>query len=138
MTRGPQTLAAGSSIFYDCKHYVKRFGPLPISGVVHTTAGNLRPAIKYVLHAFGPDARENRNRQDCYDLVTSTFRNCLDYENDILESVYILLLKGISSNDYSQYTGDEVLVLLQQIILHSLHYIITQFSGKHGATTYPT
>jgi len=53
------TMAAGTCLLDKCRHYVKRYAGLNTSNVVHTTAGILRPRIKYVLHAVGPDAQKN-------------------------------------------------------------------------------
>jgi len=61
--------AAGMCLQDKCRHYVKRYGGLRIGKVVHTTTGKLRRRIKYVLHAAGPDARENKDIQKCAELV---------------------------------------------------------------------
>jgi len=39
----------------------------------------LCPNIKYVIHAVGPDARDNQDRLNCFDNVTRTIGNCLEY-----------------------------------------------------------
>jgi len=85
------SMAAGPSLEEECKHYVNHYGALKVSEVVHTTASNLRPNIKYVIHAVGPDARDNKNRQKCFDIVTRTIRNCPEYAGHTLESVSIFL-----------------------------------------------
>jgi len=77
--------AAGMTLQDESKHYMKRYGCLKTGNVVHTTAGNLRPRIKYVVDAVGPDAREIKDIQKCADLVKITVQNCLRYINNILE-----------------------------------------------------
>jgi len=84
-------MAARTCLLDECRHYIKRYGGLNIANVVHTTAGDLRPRIKYVLHAIGPDARQISNGQECLDLVHETVLNCLDYTEDILESSSIFI-----------------------------------------------
>jgi len=71
-------MAAETCLQDECRHYIKHYGGLNITNVVHSTAGNLRPRINYVLYAVGPDAQENRDRQDCLELVQKTILNCLD------------------------------------------------------------
>jgi len=49
------SVAAGTTLDEECRIYRNKFGDLKVGQVVHTTAGNLRPRIKYrklyVLHA---------------------------------------------------------------------------------------
>jgi len=77
--------AAGPILDKECRIYRNAFGDLNVGQVVHTTAGNLRPRIKYVLHAVGPHSGQ-ANRQDCFTLVQSTILQCLEYTENILES----------------------------------------------------
>jgi len=86
------SMAAGPSLAEHCRHYVNRYGALRIGEVVHTTAGILRLNIKYVIHAVGPDAKDNQDRQNCFDIVTRTIGNCLKYAEHTLKSVSISLL----------------------------------------------
>jgi len=45
--------AAGNELINECEVYKQNTGMLPISSVMHTTAGKLRPRIKYVIHTVG-------------------------------------------------------------------------------------
>jgi len=54
-----------------------------------TTAGNLKPRIKHVIHAVGPKAHENSNRQDNLDLVQSTVLCSLEYAEHVLNTTSI-------------------------------------------------
>jgi len=85
------SMAPDPSLVEECKHYVNHYGALEVSKVVHTTASNLRPNIKYVIHAVSPDARNNKDRQKCFDIVTRTIGNCLEYVEHTLESVSIFV-----------------------------------------------
>ena len=58
---------------------------------MHTTAGNLLPRIKYVIHTPGPDAREVKDADKCAQLVKDTYFNCLSYANMVLEAKSIAL-----------------------------------------------
>jgi len=54
------SVAAGKEINDE---YIRQFGSIKVGKVMHTTAGNLQPRIKHVIHAVGPNAHENNNRQ---------------------------------------------------------------------------
>jgi len=99
------SIAAGPSLVEECKHYVNHYGALEVSEVVHTPAGNLRPDIKYVIHAVVPDAKDNQDRQKCFDIVTRTIRNCLEYAGHTFESVSISL-PAISTGIFEVPTRD--------------------------------
>jgi len=45
--------------------YIRQFDAVKVGKIMCTTAGNLKPRIKYVIHAVGPRAHEN-DRQDCF------------------------------------------------------------------------
>jgi len=77
--------AAGRALEEECQTYRQRFGDLQVGQVVHTTAGRLRPIIKYVLHAVGPHSGE-ANRQDCFTQVQRTILKCLEYTENTLEA----------------------------------------------------
>jgi len=75
---------AGPILDKKCRIYRNRFGDLQVGQRVHTTAGNMRPRIKYVLHAVGPHSGQ-ATRQECFTLVQSTILQCLEYTENILE-----------------------------------------------------
>jgi len=76
---------AGSSLVEECKAHIQEYGSLEVGEVVHTTAGNLRRVISFVLHAVGPDAREIRDEQSCAELVQRTICRCLEYTDGTLK-----------------------------------------------------
>jgi len=46
--------AERNELINECEVYKQTNGILPISSVMHTTAGKLRPRIEYVIHTVGP------------------------------------------------------------------------------------
>jgi len=46
--------AAGNDLVSECEVYKQTHGPLPLSTVIHTTAGKLRPHIEHVIQTVGP------------------------------------------------------------------------------------
>jgi len=62
-------MAAGATVDDECKLYKNQFGDLKVGQVIHTMAGNLRPRIKYILHAVGPNAQKNHDRQDYFKML---------------------------------------------------------------------
>jgi len=69
--------------------YILQFGSVKVGKVMCTTAGNLKPQIKHVIHAVGPNAYEKRNRLDCFDLVPSTILCGLEYAEHVLNAASI-------------------------------------------------
>jgi len=53
------SVAAGEELDDECNEYLRQFGSLRVGRAMHTSAGNLRPRIKHVIHAVGPEAHEN-------------------------------------------------------------------------------
>jgi len=56
------SVAARKELDDECNEYVRQFGSVKVGKVMCTTAGNLKPRIRYVIHAVGPNACENNNR----------------------------------------------------------------------------
>jgi len=54
-------LAAGKELDDECNEYIRRFGSVKVGKVMCTTAGNLKPQIKHVIHAVGPKTHENES-----------------------------------------------------------------------------
>jgi len=70
------SVAAGKKLDDEYHQFIRQFRSVQVGKVMCTTAGNLKPRIKHVIHAVGPKAHENSNRQDNLDLVQSTLVNC--------------------------------------------------------------
>lgn len=77
--------AAGQQLQAECAQYIGQKGPLRVTEVMHTSAGNLRPNVLYVIHAAGPDATTYPNQSKLHVDLRSTFYNCLRYANDVLK-----------------------------------------------------
>jgi O-acetyl-ADP-ribose deacetylase (regulator of RNase III) len=76
--------AAGPEFARDCQAVIRQGGPLPINRVVHTTAGNLKDRIKYVLHVVGPRADEHTDDNKLFGITVECFHNCLLYANSVI------------------------------------------------------
>jgi O-acetyl-ADP-ribose deacetylase len=72
--------AVGDELRDECEQYVRNYGALRTSQVMHSTSGRLRNNVKYVIHAVGPMNGDT----DCEALLHQTFLNCLRYANNTL------------------------------------------------------
>ena len=89
--------AAGPQLDKECRDYIAKNGSLDVSKVMHTTAGNLSPPIRHVIHTVGPNADAFVDKKSMlHQVLTETFVNCLTYANDVLKAISIAL-PGISS-----------------------------------------
>ena len=89
--------AAGPQLDNECRDYIAKNGSLGVSKVMHTTAGNLQPSIRHVIHTVGPNADAFVDKKSrLHQVLTETFVNCLTYANDVLKASSIAL-PGISS-----------------------------------------
>jgi len=66
------SVAAGKKLDDECNVYIRQFGSVKVGKAMHTTGGNLKPRIKHVIHAVGPNAHGIQDGQKCFDLVQST------------------------------------------------------------------
>jgi len=85
------SVAAGKELDDECSEYIRQFGSVKVRKAMHKTGGNLKPRIKHVIHAVGPNAHENNNRQDCFELVQSTVLCSLDHAEHVLNANSIAL-----------------------------------------------
>lgn len=83
--------AAGHQLVNECRRYIECNGRLPIGNVMHTTAGNLQPQIKFVIHAAGPSASRYPDEKTQRKIVQETFFNCYKYANDKLNATSIAI-----------------------------------------------
>jgi O-acetyl-ADP-ribose deacetylase (regulator of RNase III) len=77
--------AAGPEFAKECQAVIQKRGQLPINRVVHTTAGNLKDHIKYVLHVVGPRADEHTDDSTLFQTTVECFENCLRYANSTIK-----------------------------------------------------
>ena len=64
---------------------------------MHTTAANLQPTIKFVIHTVGPNAELFVGRQnELFGIVRDTFISCIMYANSTLKASSIAI-PGISA-----------------------------------------
>ena len=90
--------AAGPDLKNECHDYIKRHGQLKVAEPVHTTAGELPLPIICVIHVAGPDSSQYRDKEQCYEHLKCSFRNCLLYANKVVE-VHSVSIPAISSGE---------------------------------------
>jgi O-acetyl-ADP-ribose deacetylase (regulator of RNase III) len=82
--------AAGERLKNECQKYLQTIGCLKVTEVMHTTAGNLAPGIRHVIHAAAPVANiTNTNSVGLQTAVEDTYFNCLRHANNNLEATSI-------------------------------------------------
>jgi len=89
-------VAAGKEFLDECEQYIRQCAKLRVGNVMHTTAGKLGPAVKYVINAAGPDARVIKGRKECYIFLNEIFMKCLLYSEDFL-NIESLAMSAISA-----------------------------------------
>jgi len=89
--------AAGHQLQRECREYTKLYGQLKFTQVMHTTAGNMYPPVRFVIHAAGPPADQYRgNATALRQAVFDTFLNCLRYANE-QQHIQSMSIPAISS-----------------------------------------
>jgi len=99
-------VAAGKELDDECNEYILQVGSVKVVKVMCTTTGNLKPQIKPVIHAVGPNAHDNSNRQDNFDLVQSSVLCSLEHAEHVLKAASIAL-PAISSGLFGVPKIDE-------------------------------
>lgn len=96
--------AAGHALEKECRDFISNGGSLSTTFVMHSTAGNLRPDIKFVIHAVGPRKSNSMSDEDLYQDVKTTVYNCLDHANSNLR-IRSVAIPAISSGAYMFAAG---------------------------------
>lgn len=107
--------AAGFQLQKECRDFITQHGHLDVTRVMHTSAGNLKPNIQYVIHAVGPQAKKYPNAAELFQALVDTFFNCVRHA-DIELRVSSLSVPAISS-------GTCCLVIINQLIQNLLNFI---------------
>nr|XP_002742351.1 PREDICTED: uncharacterized protein LOC100368311 [Saccoglossus kowalevskii] len=81
--------AAGRQYHRECEEYIDNHGPLYVTEVIHTGAGEL--PCKDVMHAVGPRWEDYKNKIECLDTLRATFVNCLKHANDLLQATSVAI-----------------------------------------------
>lgn len=95
--------AAGPSLEHECRLFISRHKRLDVTKVMHTSAGNLSPKVKYVIHAVGPRASEFSDAAKLFQALRQTFINCLEYANDTLHISSVSIPAISSGTCYFSY-----------------------------------
>ena len=89
--------AAGQQLKQECLDHLQRYGNLEFTQVIHTSAGNMYPPVRYVIHAAGPPADQYKgNSAALRQAVMDTFFNCLRHANEQLH-IRSISIPAISS-----------------------------------------
>jgi O-acetyl-ADP-ribose deacetylase (regulator of RNase III) len=94
--------AAGKKFEAECRQLIQKHKRLKTSYPVHTSAGNLPPPTKYVIHVAGPEAVNFKDKSLLWDAMVRTFDNVLKYANDELK-VKSVAIPAISSGTVYYY-----------------------------------
>jgi len=108
-------VAAGKKLDDECNEFIRQCGSLQVGMAMHTMAGNLQPRIKHVIHAVGPNAHVNNNRQECFELVQRTVLCSLEHAEHDLNAAS-MALPAISSGLFGVPKIDVAQALYQTIL----------------------
>ena len=119
--------AAGYKMQAECKAYIRQHGYVQCF-VMDTTAGNIQPPVRRLIHACGPNARLCRSDYECGTLLERTFLNCLLHANDNLLARSIALPAISSGTRLHLHTEFYFMKLLWFQFLHGyLRNTLLQF-----------
>ncbi len=81
---GAISKAAGKDPFKECKTILaaQKRKQIDIGEAVLTTAGDLAPRVKAIVHAVGPDYRVKAEKENGEELLTAAFQNSLEIAQD--------------------------------------------------------
>jgi len=108
-------VAAGKELDDECNEYLRQFGSIRVGRAMQTSAGNLQPRIKHVIHAVGPKAHENSNRQVNFGLVQRTVVCSLEHAEHVLKATSIAV-PAISAGLFGVPKVDVAQALYQAIL----------------------
>jgi len=121
--------AAGWLLEDECRDFIRQHQQLNVTEVMHTSAGNLKPKITFVIHAVGPRVTDYPDTAKLFDALKATFINCLYYA-DIELHVSSVSIPAISSGTIYCFSH---LILAGYFVLSS-HFLLV-LSGKINDTT---
>src|SRR6218665_198637 len=94
--------AAGDVLAKESQDFILRNRKLGIAQVMHTSAGNLRPRIKYVIHIFRPTRPDAKDDDWLFWLIKSAIFNCLQYANEKLK-IHSIAIPAFRSGKLLQF-----------------------------------
>jgi len=81
----------GPELAMECHSHKRIYTVLPVAAVVHTSAENMRPRIKYVVHVVWPKHSEYSDKEAFYTILVSSFDKCLRYTSDVLQVIALAI-----------------------------------------------
>ena len=88
--------AAGPEMERECREYLNKHYMLKTSMVLDTTAGRMKPPVRRIIHACGPNIRETSDMKKCEELLEQTFFHCFILAND-KQHAHSIAVPAISS-----------------------------------------
>jgi len=118
--------AAGNDLINKCEAYKQSHGLLPLSAVIHTTAGKLRPHIEHVIHTVGPRDDDYIDKSALLTVLTDTFHNVIQYASETLRDPQ-LCIPAISSGIFQ---------VPLVCVVQAFHAAITRYTHGYSQTSH--
>jgi len=85
--------AAGPAVDVESRQIIASGGVLRMGDIVHTSAGNIAPPVRYVIHAVPPTGHQMKSgdEHECMNALIQTFYGSMQYANDQLAASSISL-----------------------------------------------
>jgi len=92
--------AGGAELALEFQSHKRIYTVLPAAAVVHTSAGNIRPHIEYVVHVVWPKHSEYSDEEAFHTVLVSSFVKCLRYTSDVLQVTALAIpAEGLGTRD---------------------------------------
>jgi len=88
--------AAGYEMERECREYLHKYRTLKTTTVFDTTAGRMKPPVRRIIHACGPNVHETSDLDQCEELLEQTFFQCFILAND-KQHAHSIAVPAISS-----------------------------------------
>jgi len=112
--------AAGNDLVNECEAYKQTHGLLPLSEVMHTTAGKLRPQMQHVIHTVGPRDDDYTDKSALLTALTETFYNVIQYASELCKP-------AISSGIFQVPLA---------CVIHAFHAPVTHYTHEYMQTSH--
>jgi len=92
--------AGGTELALECQSQKRIYTVLPAAAVVHTSAGNMRPRIKYVVHVVWPKHNKYSDKEAFHTILVNCFVKCLRFTSDVLQVLALAIpAEGLETRD---------------------------------------
>jgi len=83
--------AGGKRLARECQGLQRTYSVLPVSAVIHTTAGEMQPNIELVLHVIRPELAAYTVEGTFQKILITTFLKSLWYASDVLQATSLAI-----------------------------------------------